>query len=634
MRYKCILVDVLGSLGVAPRRFIVPTKCPPLGILVAATMLVLAGCQSPFSESSREQSWDMYARSVLTRAVADGRLTNLQHRSMPVNQGVHEFGYASDRVPATEPKGDTLIPAGSHIVAPAGHAYGRRAAALYGAEPTVRLSLQQVLAMAMHRSLAIKVVAYNPAISRTQLIAARAAFDATVFGSSQLVSTDQPTSFNAHGPVGTPGQTNQVGWDNQAGVQKLLGWGGTAQISAGNDFLNQATSPGFQPSINPSNAAFVNLTLSQPLLKGFGAEVARSGIYIAQTNQRIALALFRSQVMAVVKNVQTGYYQLIAADRTLAVQRQLLGWSKVTLADVKKRGIFDASSVQVAQARAAVAQNQAAVIAAQANLRNASDQLKNMINSPSLNMSGNLLILPADRPVIEPFMFNVADQIATALRQRSVMAEDRLKLRAADINVRVATNALLPQADLTLSTQSNGLSNEFGDAFNQTVSPARYFNYSAGINVSFPIGNRAARAGLEEQHLLRRQALTQMLLDAQNIILQVKIELRALLSSYQQAKAQTVAAKAAARVVAALNVQQRFGASLTPTFLNLKLTAQQNLAAANIARIQAIVNYNSAIAALQAANGTLLDVDRVRLVPAARFAAHSGADATDPSASQ
>lgn len=65
-----------------------------------------------------------------------------------------------------------------------------------------------------------------------------------------------------------------------------------------------------------------------------------------------------------------------------------------------------------------------------------------MINSPSLNMSGNLLILPADKPVAEPFMFNVADQIATALRQRSVMAEDRLKLRAADINVRVAANAL------------------------------------------------------------------------------------------------------------------------------------------------------------------------------------------------
>ncbi len=576
----------------------------------------------------------MYARSVLTRAVADGRLDHLQRATLSVNQGVHEIDYAGDQASAAAPTGGAVIPAGSHIVAPPGKAYGRRAAALYDAEPTLRLSLQQVLAMAMHSSLAIKVVAYNPAISRTQLIAARAAFDATVFGSSQLVSTDQPTSFNAHGPVGTPGQTNQVGWDNQAGVQKLLGWGGTALISAGNDFLDQATSPGFQPSINPSNAAFVNLTLSQPLLKGFGTDVARSGIYIAQTNERIALALFRSQVMAVVKNVQTGYYQLIAAARTLAVQRQLLGWSQVTLADIKKRGLFDASSVQVAQARAAVAQNLAALIAAQANVRNASDQLKNMINSPSLNMSGNLLILPADKPVAEPFMFNVADQIATALEQRSVMAEDRLKLRAADINVRVAANALLPQADLTLSTQSNGLSNEFGDAFNQTVSPARYFNYSAGINVSFPIGNRAARAGLEEQHLLRRQALTQMLLDAQNIILQVKTELRALLSSYQQAQAQTAASKAAARVVAALNVQQRFGASLTPTFLNLKLTAQQNLAAANIARIQAIVNYNSAITALQAANGTLLDIDRVRLVPATGFAAHSHPDTKEPSVSQ
>ncbi len=633
MRYKYISVNVL-SRGGSPWRFIRRINRPAGGILATAAVAFLAGCQSPFSESSRERSWDMYARSVLTRAVADGQLEHAQRTAMPVDQGVHEMNDADNAAPSAGPTGGAVIPAGSHIVAPAGNAFGGRAAALYDAEPTVRLSLQQVLAMAMRSSLAIKVVAYNPAISRTQFIAARAAFDATVFGSSQLVSTDQPTSFNPHGPVGTPGQTNQVGWDNQAGVQKLLGWGGTAQISAGNDFLDQATSPGFQPSINPSNAAFVNLTLSQPLLKGFGADVVRSGIYIAQTNERIALALFRSQVMAVVKNVQIGYYQLIAAARTLAVQRQLLGWSQATLADIKNRGIFDASSVQVAQARAAVAQNQAAVIAAQANLRNASDQLKNMLNSPTLNMSGNLLILPADKPVAEPFMFNVADQIATASRQRSVMAEDRLKLRAADINVRVAANALLPQADMTLSTQSNGMSSEFGNAFNQTVSPAQYFNYSAGINVSFPIGNRAARAGLEEQHLLRRQALTQMLLDAQNIILQVKTELRSLLSSYQQAQAQAAASKAAARVVAALNIQQRFGASLTPTFLNLKLTAQQNLAAADIARIQAMVNYNSAIAALLAANGTLLDVDRVRLVPAAGFAAHSRAGAREESAGQ
>ncbi len=589
-------------------------------ILIAlSSTAVLIGCESPFAQSGRQRDWDLYAQSVLARAVADGSLNHAQIRNMSVNQGVHELTGADTSAATAQSPGGAVIPAGYHLIAAAGHTNGARGAALYNSEPVVRLSLQQVVMLAMRNSLEIKVVAYNPAISQTQLVAARAAFDASVFGDSNFISTDQPTSYNAHGAAGSPGQTNQVGWDNQVGVQKLLGWGGTAQISTGDNFLDQAASPGFQSNINPSNAAFVNLTLSQPLLRGFGADVARSGIYIAQTNVNLALAAFRSQVTAIVKTVESDYYQLVAADRTLEIQKSLLGWSQVTLADVKNRGIFDASSVQVAQAQSAVAQNRSAVIAAQAVLRNASDSLKNLLNDPALDTSGNMLILPADKLVVEPFMFNVADQITSALRLRSVMVEDRLKLRAADINVRVASNALLPQADLTLSTQSNGLSREFGDAFNQTLSPARYFNYSAGLSVSFPIGNRAARAGFREQRLLRRQTLTQMLLDAQNIILQIKSELRALLTSYQQMQAQRAASRAADKVVRALNIQQRFGASLTPTFLNLKLTAQQNLAQARIATLQAEVNYNTALTALQAANGTLLDVNRIRLAPVAEF---------------
>ncbi len=578
--------------------------------------LLAGGCESPFSQRSSYSGWDNYAQSVLAHQVSDGQIYNIQKKVTPVDQGVHEFTSAG-----TTNIG-SVIPAGTAVATAksSGVGTGKAASALYQGEPIYHLTLQDAVAMALEHSLAIKVQAYNPAISQTQLVQAQAAFDATIFGSTGVTRTDVPTTsgiqVGAAGAVPGAGNNNSLTWANQVGVSKPLGWGGTAQFSATNNFLNVAKTPGFQPDINPSNADNLALAITQPLLRGFGSDVVQSGIYIARTNRSISLAAFRSQVQTVIKNVELTYYLLAQADGNLRIEQRLLVNTRHTLSQIEKRGIFDASSVQVAQAKDAVAQSRVAVITAQANVRTTSDELKSLLNDPALNLRGNVLLLPTDKPITEPVMFNVAQAISTALAQRSIMREDRLKLHEADINVRVAANTLLPDANLTLSTQSNGLSQAFGNAFTQTISPARFWSYAAGLQVSIPIGNRAAEAGYREQRLLRRQELTQMLLDAQNIILEVKTALRAMLSSYQQIEAQRQARMAAGQVLAALDVQQQVGVSLTPTFLNLKLTAEQNLASAQTAELQAMVNYSQAIVNLEAAKGTLLTYDQVRIEPA------------------
>ena len=68
------------------------------------------------------------------------------------------------------------------------------------------------------------------------------------------------------------------------------------------------------------------------------------------------------------------------------------------------------------------------------------------------------------------------------------------------------------------------------------------------------------------------------------------------------------------------------GVSLTPTFLNLKLTAEQNLASAQAAELQAMVNYSQAIVNLEAAKGTLLTYDQVRIEPAPRHGLKKSGD--------
>ncbi len=249
-------------------------------------------------------------------------------------------------------------------------------------------------------------------------------------------------------------------------------------------------------------------------------------------------------------------------------------------------------------------------------MRNASDRLKSLVNDPALDLRGNLLLNPTDKPVTQPIAMNIAEQIDIALRQRSELQEARLNIEKADITLDVAKNELLPQFDMTVSTQSTGLSSQFESAFKQTIDPHKFIDYSVGAKFQIPIGNRQAEALVKQRNLERRQALTQMLLQAQQVILDVHTQLRELLTNYQLVQARASARQAAGDQVAALMLRRDVGGTaLTPEYQQLLLDAQQMRATSETDELTAIINYNLAIVRLEVAKGTLLDYNRVSLAP-------------------
>lgn len=602
----------------------------------AAVAIALGGCAaSPFHTEDHAQSYARFADSLLARTVASS--LPQAPRGAGADQGVHEF---DSTAAAHHPYHESMD---SQVVVPAPYrkitrrhprlkeprnikakAYiGEHVAALNQPEHRIYLSLQSAIERAMRHSLAIKVQAYNPGIRAAEVTQAQAAFDAVLFANTQYNHTDEPspyTPFNTSttSPV-LPGTNRQDTVASQIGVRKLLSTGATVQLGVGENYLDVKQNPqGFFPTINPSNTADINLTIDQPLLQGFGGLTSKATIYLAQRNQRIALAQFRSNVIGQVSKVEQGYYQLVGSYSALKIQQRLLEDTEVTQKRLVARGQFDVNSVQIAQGRSAVEQRKADLIKAQGNLRSASDQLKDLINDPSLSLRGNDLLIPTDKPIDVPVAFNVADALETALRQRSILQEDRQNIQRADIEIGVAKNDLLPKANLTFSTQTTGLAADgsFNGAFNRTVNGLHFMDYAAGIQVSIPLGNRAAEGQLEQRKLERAQSVTQMLADAHTVIYQVKTELRNLLTSYQQTQAYDAERRAAADELTGLEIQQGAGQKLTPTFLQLKLDAQQALANAELSEVQSLINYNDALVLLQQAQGTLLEFDRIAIAPA------------------
>jgi outer membrane protein TolC len=348
------------------------------------------------------------------------------------------------------------------------------------------------------------------------------------------------------------------------------------------------------------------------LLRGFGEDVNKTDIYLAQRDRRISLSVFRQQVIKTVADVETAYYQLMLAKANVSVREWLLLQTIETQGKIRKRINIDADKITVSQVEAAVESRNADLIRARTTLRDASDQLKNAINDPDLDIRQNALINPLDMPISEPLAFNVGEQIDLALRQRPEMQQARLQIERADIILKAARNALLPKADLTLSVQSNGLDDSFDSAFGATVNPAHFLSYAAGLSVEIPFGNRNAEAQVRSDELQREQVIMQLVQAAQSIVLDVKQQLRDVLTSYQEIQARVRSRISAANQLEAFTQKQEIVA-LSPEFLNLKLQAQSQLADAELSEISAVIGYNLAITRLEQAKGTLLEYNRIAI---------------------
>ena len=74
------------------------------------------------------------------------------------------------------------------------------------------------------------------------------------------------------------------------------------------------------------------------------------------------------------------------------------------------------------------------------------------------------------------------------------------------------------------------------------------------------------------------------------------------------------ARRAAAENLRALREREEQGEALTPEFLlDLKLNTQQRLADAELREVQAVIDYNAAIAELRRAMGTLLEDNQIQV---------------------
>jgi outer membrane protein TolC len=482
---------------------------------------------------------------------------------------------------------------------------GRRSwrRSLGGARRTmIHLDLEQAVHRALANHPAIRAISYDPAISREEMVAAAAAFDAVVFGGFNYERTDERSSSIFGG-----GQTDTQGFE--AGVRQTTPTGGS--WSASYAFSRVWDSSGFTTMVHEYEPTLL-LEVSQPLLRDAWPAFNLAELRIARTNRRVSQAEFRRQVEETITSVVTTYWSLVRARRALEIQESLLAMTKETLDRVRLRKEIDATAVQIKQAEAAVASRRAQLLRARKEVFDVQDALMRLLSDPQANLLADAEVLPTTAPAREPVHVSVGRQLLSALEHNPVLEQARLAVALADINVTVAENQALPRLDLTGSVGYQGLGGARHEA-HEKLGTLDYLSYSIGISVEYPFGNRQRRADLRKAHFERLKSVAQLQDAADELAQQIQERIRQIRTDQQEVLLQQAAVDAAKVQLQALEDTEKHRGQLTPEFLELKLGAQESLAAAELAELDAVVSYNAALAQLDQLTGTVLASHRVRV---------------------
>jgi outer membrane protein TolC len=472
---------------------------------------------------------------------------------------------------------------------------------------SVPVTLERVVRSCVENNLDVQFARLSPAISEARLVAAEAAFDWTLFNNFQWNSTDQPRTQTGFGA--SRADQRQVVSD-ALGVRRRLTTGG--QFTAQHQYTyTDVNSPNLTVTPNPAYEPSITMQLDQPLLRGFGSDVALAQVRLAANEDRDQVQNLKTRLIQAVADAEAAYWDLIRAQHDVLIISRLLEEGEKVRQKLHDRLGFDVAPSTYSDAVSKVQRRKALLIQVQRNLVVASNRLKQQMNDPEYPVGSEVVLVAADEAVDGPVQFSLLDALTTAVQRRPEVQRALLSIDNTTIRVQVAENARLPLLDLRLLTRFNGMGANPHDSYDSLLT-RNFVDYQVGLNFEQPIGNREAEANFRIRQLERMQAVIAYRNTIQGIVGEVRNALTDVVTNYDLIEQTRAARYAAAENLRALIADEENRPGITPEFLNLKLQRQEELSTAERAEIQALADYNNALAVLYRAMGTSLERNRIR----------------------
>jgi outer membrane protein len=433
------------------------------------------------------------------------------------------------------------------------------------------LSLQDAISLALENNLAIDVERYTPWLDEISLLRANSGinglvpFDPTFTSNLNIDDSVTPLNnplFAGFFPGTTANPTAQtplpyvqhIGNVNLA-YNQYFPTGTEFQVGMTNSRIS--SNFGAFNLYNPYIQSALTLTITQPLLRGFGTLANTRLIIEAKRNIRVGVSQLEQQIMATTTQVSNDYWELVYARENVKVEEAAVGVSQRLFEENSKRlEIGTLSSLDVLTAQSQLASDKQALVQAQSVQLQDETTLLNDITKDPLNsgllsaeiVPTTMISTPGDSDNIR-----IEDAVKEAWQKRPELKQASLNLENAGTDVKATKNELLPTVNAfgeyiasglggvqtSANTTTTGViagaqivdaaGNPVAGLFEPTavttstpvvfpggapqdlgrVFRGDYSSFEAGINITLPIRNRAAQADNAQALLVERQQKAQ-----------------------------------------------------------------------------------------------------------------------------
>lgn len=486
--------------------------------------------------------------------------------------------------------------------------------------PAKSLSLQEAIEASIANNLDVAIRRKDPESARYNVARAESVFDPNLESSSSYTRVaSEIFSGTATNPLQTRSLLKGSTLSGSVSLKQALSFGGDYSLGWESD---RAYSPG-TPSTKKFYSSGLALQFTQQLLRGFGLEVNHTDIEVAKLGVQTSEEDFRKTVIDTLRQTENGYWDLSAAISNLGVARESLKLANDLLGlNRKKVEVGTLAPIQITEAEAGVASREEGVILAEADIRNAEDNLRRIMNVPPESPDWGMAIVPSEKAPFAPGAVDLDKMIKAALEKRPEVLQSRQQKRAQELRYRFAQNATKPALAAVASFKPTGdnVDTSLVDLTNDGIPDQRFlffsgswrtsaeevfdkdnYNWSVGLNLSIPIGNRKARADEAQSRI----AFEQSQMSLENLERGIQVEVRTAVRAVETG----IKRVSSARVNIVLQEkkleaeQKRYDNGMSTSFQ--VLTFQNDLTSARSGEIAAITAYNKALVELGRVTATL-----------------------------
>lgn len=477
-----------------------------------------------------------------------------------------------------------------------------------------QLALGDAVQQALEHNLNVRISRLNRQALGLAVSVARRTYTPNLVLDTNLQDTVQPSTTQLDGAD----QNESDNLNYNLSLEQRLPFGASYSVRFDNNRFE--TNSNFS-TFNPRYRSVLNAQVTQPLLQNLGANPERRQIVVSQNGERRAGHEFEQSVLDVLRDVENAYWDLAFAIRSHEVAQQSLDLARDLLRNNQVQvEVGTMAPIDVLQAEAEVAAREEALIIAEEQIRVTEDVLKALIRDPDSSDFWGGAIVPADAPIVEDYPVELEDAIRIALQRRPELRSQRVQVDTNQYEVRFFRNQTLPQVDLVGLVQLTGVGGTeirregffgpatetipggYGDALDQ-LAGRDFRDWRLGITVSYPIGPHSARASHAQAQIdlnRQREAVRQQEIA---IAQEVRRTVRQVQTNRRRIEASRVGRELEEERLDA--EQKKFEVGMTTSYFIVQ--AQRDLAQARANELQAIVDYNKAIVALERAQGTLAE---------------------------